>query len=197
MLALRARECRSGEILAEEQSEASGKKMSSMLSVRSLSVSAPAWEKHSQRSDRYSTPLAEATTSSLDALKDYSEGFRVLSSSGSAAALPFFKHAIEIDPGFAMAYAHLGIVYTSIGESELAFESIQRAYELQGRVSERREVLYLRFLSRAGDRKSGTCATGLRSLGTDVSRGDGAARFSLRRDLSRDRQVRQVRRTRP
>jgi eukaryotic-like serine/threonine-protein kinase len=65
-----------------------------------------------------------------------SEGFSVLSSSGSAAALPFFKHAIEIDPGFAMAYAHLGIVYTSVGESDLALQSIQRAYELQGRVSE-------------------------------------------------------------
>ena len=35
-----------------------------------------------------------------------------------------------------MAHAHLGIVYTSMGESNLAAASIQKAYELRGRASE-------------------------------------------------------------
>jgi tetratricopeptide (TPR) repeat protein len=69
-------------------------------------------------------------------LNAYSEGFRVLSSTGSAAALPFFKRATDIDPQFAMAHAHLGIVYTSMGESNLAAASIQKAYELRSRASE-------------------------------------------------------------
>ncbi|HMG84594.1 MAG TPA: winged helix-turn-helix domain-containing protein [Terracidiphilus sp.] len=136
VLGLRARDCRSGEILAEEQSEAAGKEgVLNALGQIAVNLRTRMGETQSTI-NRYSTPLAQATTSSLDALKAYSEGFRVLSSSGSAAALPFFKHAIDIDPGFAMAYAHLGIVYTSMGESELALKSIQRAYELHGHVSE-------------------------------------------------------------
>jgi eukaryotic-like serine/threonine-protein kinase len=136
VLGLRARDCRNGEILAEEQSQSIGKE-NVLNALGQIAVILRKRMGEAQTTiEKYSTPLAEATTPSLDALNAYSEGFRVLSSSGSAAALPFFKRAIEIDPKFAMAYAHLGIVYTSVGESNLASESIHKAYELQGRVSE-------------------------------------------------------------
>jgi eukaryotic-like serine/threonine-protein kinase len=135
VLGLRARDCLNGEILAE-QLQASGKEdVLNTLGLIAIKLRTRVGASKSTVA-RYSTPLAEASTSSLDALKAYSEGFRVLSSSGSAAALPFFRRATEIDPTFAMAYAHLGIVYTSVGESNLAAASILKAYELRSRASE-------------------------------------------------------------
>ena len=59
--------------------------------------------------EKHSTPLADVTTPSLDALKAYSTGMKVNVSSGTAAAIPFFKRAVGIDPQFAMAYATLGL----------------------------------------------------------------------------------------
>src|SRR5439155_11933439 len=56
--------------------------------------------------EKHSTPLEEATTSSLEALKAYSTGMKVNASSGGAAAMPHFKRATEIDPKFAIAAAY-------------------------------------------------------------------------------------------
>ena len=136
VLGLRAKDCHSGEILAEEQLQSSGKEdVLNALGLIAIKLRTRVGESKTTVA-RFSTPLAEATTSSLDALNAYSEGFRVLSSTGSAAALPFFKRATEIDPKFAIAYAHLGLVYTSMGESNLATASIRKAYELGSRASE-------------------------------------------------------------
>lgn len=136
VLGLRARNCRNGEILAEEQLQAAGKEdVLNVLGLIALKLRTRVGESHATV-EKYSTPLAEATTSSLDALKAYSEGFKVLSSSGSSAALPFFKRATEVDPNFAVAYAHMGLVYVSMGESDLAAASISKAYGLVDRVSE-------------------------------------------------------------
>jgi len=82
-------------------------------------------------------PLVEATTPSLDALKAYSSGWEVLSSSGESAALPFFRHAVEIDSNFAMAYGALGLMYGSIGESALAAENTSNAYARRNHVSDK------------------------------------------------------------
>jgi tetratricopeptide (TPR) repeat protein len=87
--------------------------------------------------EKHNTPLAQATTPSLEALKAYSADWQVLSSTGSASALPFFQRAIEIDPKFAMAYASLGRMYTDIGESGLSAENISKAYVLRDRASDR------------------------------------------------------------
>src|ERR1035437_1769416 len=83
--------------------------------------------------EKHDTPLAEAMTPSLEALKAYSTGWKVASSTGNADALPFFKRAVEIDPKFAMAYARLGHAQAGIGESGLAAENIGKAYQLRDR----------------------------------------------------------------
>ena len=86
---------------------------------------------------KHDTPLAEATTPSLEALKAYSLGWRVAVSQGGESAIPFFQRAVEIDPSFAMAYASLGLMYGSTGSSELATENVTRAYELGNRASDK------------------------------------------------------------
>jgi tetratricopeptide (TPR) repeat protein len=85
----------------------------------------------------FSTPLADATTPSLEALKAYSTGMKVNVSSGFAAGLPFFERAVEIDPNFAMAHANLGLSYGGLGESVLSAQSTTRAWQLRDRVSDR------------------------------------------------------------
>ena len=54
--------------------------------------------------EKHSTPLEEATTSSLEALQAYSAGMQA-ASSGSVRAVPLFQRAVAIDPDFAMAHA--------------------------------------------------------------------------------------------
>ena len=67
-----------------------------------------------------------------------------LSSGSVAAAIPFFRRAVEIDPKFAMAYAYLGLSYSNIGESVLSAESTTKAWQLRDRVSDR-EKFFIDF----------------------------------------------------
>ncbi len=92
--------------------------------------------------EKHSTPLAEAATSSLEALKAYSTGMKLFLSSGNfAPSLSFFRRAVEIDPTFAMAHAQLGFAYSTSGESVLGAESTTKGWLLRNRVSDR-EIFY-------------------------------------------------------
>ncbi|HXW17572.1 MAG TPA: hypothetical protein VEJ39_04680, partial [Candidatus Acidoferrales bacterium] len=84
---------------------------------------------------KFDVPI-EATTTSLEALKAFSMGVATGDTKGDAAAIPFFKHALELDPNFAMAYAGLGVHYRNMGQASLASENIIKAYSLRDRVSE-------------------------------------------------------------
>ena len=82
------------------------------------------------------TPLDEATTSSLDALKAFSESGRVGNQSGSAAAIPLAQRAVELDPKFALAWAMLGRMYGDIGQEQASAESTAKAYEFRDHASD-------------------------------------------------------------
>jgi eukaryotic-like serine/threonine-protein kinase len=137
VLGLRARECRSGNILAAEQIQAARKEdvLNALSQIASrfrerVGESLTTMEKHN-------TPLEDATTPSLEALKAYSLGWKVSGLQGAEPAIPFFQRAIEIDPSFAMAYASLGLMYGSSGSSALATQNVTRAYELRDRASDK------------------------------------------------------------
>jgi tetratricopeptide (TPR) repeat protein len=87
--------------------------------------------------EQHSTPLQEATTPSLEALKLYSTGWKLTLSGAYALAIPFYQRAVQIDNQFAMAYANLGFVYGGVGESALSSESTTRAWQLRDRASDR------------------------------------------------------------
>jgi serine/threonine protein kinase/tetratricopeptide (TPR) repeat protein len=91
---------------------------------------------------KYDTPLAQATTSSLDALKAFTLGDAKHNLGDELAAIPNYQRAIELDPNFAMAYARLGTVYNNLGQTELSEQNRQKAFELRDRTSER-EKLYI------------------------------------------------------
>ena len=137
VLGLRARNCNTGDIVDQEQVQVARREDV----LNSLSEIARKFRTRVGESlatvEKHSTPLAEATTPSLEALKAYSTGMKVDLSSGNAAAIPFFRRAVEIDPKFAMAYANLGLAYSAIGESVLSAESTTKAWQLRDRVSDR------------------------------------------------------------
>ncbi len=87
-------------------------------------------------------PLDQATTSSLDALKAYAEAERIRQTRGDLDSVPLYRHAIELDSNFAMAYARLGAVLGNLGEAESARRSLIEAYNRRDRVSEH-ERLYI------------------------------------------------------
>ena len=137
VLSLRARNCRTGDVLDEEQAPAAKKEnvvktLSQMASrlVTRAGESLPSVEKEP------SLP-AEATTPSLEAWRSYSAAMKAEQRRAQAAeTIPLLKRAVEIDPQFAMAYAYLGRQYASLGETELGAQNIARAYELRNRVSD-------------------------------------------------------------
>jgi tetratricopeptide (TPR) repeat protein len=86
---------------------------------------------------QHATPLDEATTPSLEALKVYTAGRHAAFTVGFAAGIPLLQRATEIDPKFAMAHALVARGYSDIGETAKSAESITRAYQLRDRASDR------------------------------------------------------------
>jgi tetratricopeptide (TPR) repeat protein len=90
---------------------------------------------------KFDVPLAEATTSSLEALQAYSMGRKIIGQKGTDAALVYDQRAIQLDPNFAMGYYAVGGDYSSLGEVGRASEYITRAFELREHASERERLL--------------------------------------------------------
>jgi eukaryotic-like serine/threonine-protein kinase len=135
-LILKAVNCETGETLASTEAEAMDKDhVLDALGKTALDIRNKLGESLSTVR-KFHTPLEQATTSSLDALKAFSSAQKVQSTSGDAAAIPFLKHAIDLDPKFAVAYAWLGLMYVDIGESDVGAVYSRKAYELRDRVSE-------------------------------------------------------------
>src|SRR6202012_4408182 len=75
-------------------------------------------------------PLEQATTSSLEALQDYSEGMTVMGQGRFLASAPLFERAVAIDPKFTMGYYLLAVVYEQAGDMERATAYAKKAYSL-------------------------------------------------------------------
>jgi DNA-binding winged helix-turn-helix (wHTH) protein/tetratricopeptide (TPR) repeat protein len=131
--------CNGGETLAREQAEAARKEeVLKALSRASASLRAKLGESLPSV-QKFDVPI-EATTTSLEALKNYSMGAKVAGTEGDAASIVFLKRAIELDPNFAMAYAALAGRYNNLNQPSLAYEYAARAYELREHVTEREKL---------------------------------------------------------
>ena len=142
VLGVKAVNCRTGDSLAEEQVTADGKEQV----LKSLGDAVARLRQKLGESlttvQKLDTPLEQATTPSLEALKAYSLGRKNLSGGDVAAAVQLLQRAIRLDPNFAMAYASLGTSYSRLAETSLAAENARKAYALHDRVSER-EKFYI------------------------------------------------------
>jgi class 3 adenylate cyclase/tetratricopeptide (TPR) repeat protein len=132
--------CEDGEHIAPEQEQAA--KEEDVL--KALGVAAEKLREKLGESktmvQKYNMPLEQATTTSLEALKAYSQGDKLQLDEGDTAAIPFYKQAIALDPNFAAAFSSLATSYGALGEEDLARENFTKAYELRDRVSEQERL---------------------------------------------------------
>ena len=140
LLDLKAVNCRTEDTLAEEQATASGK--GDVLSVlgKALSKLRGQLGESLATVQKFDVPLEQATTSSLDALREYSLGQKAAQQNGAAQSLPYDQRAIELDPNFAMAYGAVGIHYSNLGEPARATEYLTKAFQLREHASERERL---------------------------------------------------------
>ena len=89
--------------------------------------------------EQHNTPLAEATTPSLEALEAFSLGWKLHMTSG--AGMPFLQRAVEIDPNFALAYSMLARAYADVEEGDLSVASSTRAWQLRDHASDREKFV--------------------------------------------------------
>ena len=136
VLQLKAVNCRSGDTLAEEQATASAKEKILDALGRAASKLRVELGESLSTVQRFDLPLAEATTSSLEALQAFTLGRKALNEKGEAAALPYHERAIELDPNFAIAYRAVGADYFGMGQTGRASEYYTKAFQLREHASE-------------------------------------------------------------
>ena len=149
VLILAADSCVSGKQIAGYKAEAGSKE--AVLSAldeaaghvrRQLGESSASLEK-------FQTPIAQATTPSLDALRAYSQAFERFEHGDFKSAQSLLERAIAQDPNFASAFRMLGSTYYNRGDFAQATKFIQKAFDLRERTTERErlsiEIAYYAF----------------------------------------------------
>ncbi len=137
VIGVKAVDCNTGDVLAEAQQQAAGKEsLLKALDAAAASLRGKLGESLSSV-QKYATPLEEASTPSLEALKAYSLGRKAKIATGQTQSLPFFKRAVELDANFAMAYVGMAGAYINLNQPDRAAENARRAYELREKLSER------------------------------------------------------------
>ena len=137
VITLKALSAQSGETLASAQQEAPSReavlqtlgKVSSDIRGR-LGESLTSME-------RFAAPPEQATTTSLEALKAFSDGTRRRAEGRELEGALLYERATQLDPNFAMAYARLAAIYGNAADYPRAGAAAERAYQLRDRVSER------------------------------------------------------------
>ncbi len=138
-----------GAVLARERVDAVGK--AQVLGAldravvqlrRTLGESAPTIQ-------TFSTPVDQATTASLDALKAYALGAEQSRRGDYATAASLFQRAVQIDPDFALAHQALAVEEMNSSSSERVVTAAARAFELRGRVTPGEEASIVAFYHRS------------------------------------------------
>jgi eukaryotic-like serine/threonine-protein kinase len=137
VISLDALNCRTGDALAREQVTADSKeKVLSALSAGATRLRSKLGESLASI-QKFDKPIQDVTTSSLEALKAFSQGSQLDDAGQDLQAIPFYERATELDPNFAAAYGNLAGTYANQSEEERAVEYEKKAYALRDRVSDR------------------------------------------------------------
>ena len=87
-------------------------------------------------------PLEQVTTSSLEALKKYVQGVKLINEEGDfTRGSALLEEAVSIDTGFAMAYRKLGVEYGNRDLNEKAGDYYERAFAHRDRLSDAERLL--------------------------------------------------------
>ena len=136
VIALDATNCTTGDSLAREQVTAATKEAVLPAVGKAASSLRGKLGESLASIQKFDTPVTDATTSSLEALKAYAAADEMRNSGGEAESIPLFKRAIELDPNFAMAYARLAAIYGNVGQQDDSVVMAKKAFDLHDRISE-------------------------------------------------------------
>jgi eukaryotic-like serine/threonine-protein kinase len=142
VMTLQAVNAQSGDVLASEQATAASKEQVLKALDGAASNLRGKLGESLASIQKFDKPVESATTSSLEALKAFSLGEAKHLRLDEEGAQPFLKRAVEIDPNFALAHATLGVVSYNQGQIQSALQSLEKAYELRERATER-EKFYI------------------------------------------------------
>ena len=105
---------------------------------------------------RSAPPLEQVTTSSLEALKKYVQGVRLINEEGDfTRGTALLEQAVALDSGFAMAYRKLGVEYGNRNLNEKAGEYYEKAFAHRERLSEAERLLLLGSYYQLGKNQDG------------------------------------------
>src|ERR1700728_3420440 len=146
VLGLKAVNCRTGDLLAEEQVTANGKEQV-LAALGDAATKLRGKMGESLASVRkYNAQPENVTTPSLEALQAYTLGNQTMDVANDyAAAIPLFERAISLDPNFAMAYLRLAQSYQPLSENDRCAENTRKAYALRERASESEKLAISSF----------------------------------------------------
>jgi serine/threonine protein kinase/Flp pilus assembly protein TadD len=143
VISINAVNCATGEVFAREQETASDKTAVLQAVAKAATAMRARLGESMASIQKLSTPYTNVTTTSLQAFHAFSLGeeeHRMGRDFPQASS--FYQEALRLDPGFAMAYARLGVAYSNQGAMSKAVELLKRAYDLRERVTER-ERMYI------------------------------------------------------
>ncbi len=142
VLSLGARNCLTGGVVAHQETRATSRDQV----IPALGEMIPSFRRTLGESlatiQKFDTPIEQATTPSLSALKAYTMGDEKRLQDQEQESIGFYRMAIELDPDFAIAYARLGAIYRNLSQGELSRQYMQKAFDLREHVSEK-EKLYI------------------------------------------------------
>jgi eukaryotic-like serine/threonine-protein kinase len=139
---LTASNCVTGDTLARAQAEADTKEQVLTALGRATSELRGRLGESIASVQKFDTPIEQATTSSLEALKAYSSASRLVATGQQQQGVPLLKRALELDPNFATASARLATILSNGGRLAESNHYAAYAFERRDRVSER-EKLYI------------------------------------------------------
>ncbi len=140
VLGLKAVNCQSGDMLAQEQMTAASKeKVLDTLGEAASKLRGELGESLATV-QKLDVPLEQATTSSLEALQAYSLAVKASNQKGNSAALSYDQRAIQLDPNFALGYNAVGDDYYNLGELGRASEYYTKAFQLREHASQREKL---------------------------------------------------------
>ena len=140
VVTLQAITCQGGATLAREQTQADDKEhVLNAVGTAATAMRAKLGESRSSI-QKLNRPLEEATTGSLEALQNYTEGRVVMGQGRFLAARPLFERAIALDPNFATAYFYVSVAFNNAGDTAREDEYARKAFALIDHVSEYERV---------------------------------------------------------
>jgi eukaryotic-like serine/threonine-protein kinase len=142
VITLKSVNAQSGDTLASAQAESASKEDVLKTVDKAASELRGKLGESLSSIQQYAKPLEQATTTSLEALKEFSLGQEAHNAQDDLKAIPHLKKAVELDPNFARASAVLGVCQNNNGDTKSGAENLKKAFALKDRGTEP-ERLYI------------------------------------------------------